>query len=240
MIVERIKRKIEPGLYIVPQSTPIIYFGNYDNAKACTISLNPSNKEFVYNKNELLDYRKKERLCSRKILNKSDSDVLSADDAEIVLKYCKECFYKNPFNTWFKPFNYFISQYGGYSYYNGTCVHLDLVQWATFEKWSKVPENIKQLHIKNDLPVLKYLLEKDFEIIFLNGETTVNNVCNYLEIDIIKKPTIFTNINGSASNLIVYTGKYNKTHIVGWNPYLQSAAVGGNENKQILCNTIKK
>jgi hypothetical protein len=58
MILERIKRKIDPGMYIVPQSTPIIYFGNYDAAKACTISLNPSNKEFVDDSKILLDKKK--------------------------------------------------------------------------------------------------------------------------------------------------------------------------------------
>jgi len=66
VIIERIKRKIEPEMYILPQSTPVIYFGNYDTAKACTVSLNPSDKDFVNNSNILLDNENSERLCSRK------------------------------------------------------------------------------------------------------------------------------------------------------------------------------
>jgi len=66
MIFERIKRKIDPNMYITPQTTPIVYFGNYDKAISCTISLNPSDKEFINNSKKLLDYDHKERLCSRK------------------------------------------------------------------------------------------------------------------------------------------------------------------------------
>jgi len=48
VIIERIKRKIEPEMYILSQSTPVIYFGNYDTAKACTVSINPSDRWNLY------------------------------------------------------------------------------------------------------------------------------------------------------------------------------------------------
>jgi hypothetical protein len=105
ILIERIKRKIEPDMCVVPQTTPVIYFGNYDSARACTISLNPSNLEFVDNSQKLLD-GKSERLCSRKKLNRADSDELSDDDVEKVLEYCKNYFNSksNPYDSWFKPF----------------------------------------------------------------------------------------------------------------------------------------
>ena len=240
MILERIKRKIEPEMYILPQSTPVIYFGNYDTAKACTVSLNPSNKEFVDNSDILLDDKSRERLCSRKKLKKSDSDELTDDEAKTVIKYCTDYFSINPLKVWFDPFNYFIEQYGNYSYYRSTCVHLDLVQWATYKKWSEIPENIKQKHLVNDLPVLKHLLNKYFEIMFLNGSTVVDNVRKCLNINLKEKSTMFKNTNNISKPLSIYHGKYNKTDIIGWNLYLHSAAVGGYENKSMLCDIIKK
>jgi len=240
MIIERIKRKIESGLYIVPQSTPIIYFGNYDEAKACTISLNPSNKEFVGSSDILLDYKDSERLCSRKQLHKSDNEKLTDNEARTVLKYCTNYFKLRPYDLWFKPFDYFIRNYGEYSYYNDTCVHLDLVQWATYEKWNNLSPFVKQRHLDNDLPVLKYLLNKKFEVMFLNGNTVVNSVAEYLNINLKKKTVSFTNTNGKTKNLIVSHGSYNQIEVIGWNVYLQSAAVGGNENKLILCDLIKR
>jgi hypothetical protein len=240
VIIERIKRKIDPDMYIVPQTTPIIYFGNYDAAKACTISLNPSNKEFVDDSKKLLDEKSKERLCSRKMLNRADNEELSDDEAKTVLRYCTDYFKLRPYDIWFKPFNNIIERYGNYSYYMDTCVHLDLVQWATYEKWSKLPDSIRKKHLFDDLPVLEYLLNKDFEIMFLNGSTAVENVSNCLNITLKETSTVFKNTNGFDTKLVVFQGEYSKIKVVGWNIYLQSPAVGGYENKSILCDIIKK
>jgi hypothetical protein len=239
VIIERIKRKIDTGMNVVPQTTPIIYFGNYDTAKACTVSLNPSNKEFTDNTDRLLDEKNAERLCSRKKLNRADNEELNDAEAQTVLKYCRDYFKLRPYNMWFKPFNYFIERYGNYSYYKDTCVHLDLVQWAT-EKWSKLPDSIRKKHLFDDLPVLKYLLNKDFEIMFLNGTTAVDNVRNCLNITLKEKSTVFRNTKDIERKLVIYHGEYNKMKVVGWNIYLQSAAAGGYENKSILCDIIKK
>jgi len=47
ILKDRIKRKIEPNMCVVPQTTPVIYFGDYDSARACTISLNPSDRDYA-------------------------------------------------------------------------------------------------------------------------------------------------------------------------------------------------
>jgi hypothetical protein len=141
---------------------------------------------------------------------------------------------------WFKPFDFFIKKYGEYSYYDDTCVHLDLVQWATFKKWSELSSFVKQQHLENDLPVLKYLLNKKFEVMFLNGKTVVDSVSDCLNVNLKQKSLQFINANGKTTELIIFHGKYNQIEVIGWNVYLQSASVGGNENKQILCDLIKK
>jgi len=239
MIIERIKRKIEPQMFIVPQSTPVIYFGNYDKARACTISLNPSNKEFLDNKDNLL-VGKKERLCSRLRLNKKDSEVLTNSDTDIVIDCCNNYFRNNPYRNWFNKNEHMINKFG-YSYFNDTCVHLDLVQWATSPFWGDLDDEIKTIHLKYDLPVLKYLLNKNFGIMFLNGYTTMNNVCTYLNINAVKDTNLtFRYKNGNEINIKVYTGKYNNIKIIGWSPYLQSPTIGGYDNIDILYDTIIK
>jgi len=176
----------------------------------------------------------------KKKINKDDNVVLNDDDANIVLKYCNTYFINNPLKAWFDHLNHVINRLGNYSYYDDSCVHLDLVQWATTPKWNDIPENIKQKHLRLDLPFLKYLLNKNFETMFLNGKTVVENVRKYLNLDLTEKCTKFINSNGKKSDLSIFTGKYKSMNIIGWNLYLQSAAVGGYKNKNLLCEIIKR
>jgi len=236
MIIERIRRPIEDNMCITKESTPVIYFGDYDSAKACTISLNPSDKEFLCGKEILTGNA--ERLCSRRKLGKNDKDLLTEEDAKIVLDYCKNYFAKNPFKDWFDPFEHFINQFRNYSYYENTCVHLDLVQWATTPKWSDIPSKIKNEHLNNDLPVLKYLLEKNFEVIFLNGRTVIETFSDRFNVTLNEKSTKYKISDKQEKTLHIYTGKYNKTKIIGWNLNLQNT-IYGNENIKRFCDTIK-
>jgi len=193
MIIERIKRPIENNLSITKQSTPIIYFGNYKKANSCTISLNPSDREFLDNNGNILSGNK-ERLCSRKKLGKEDSDILTDSEASIVEKYCNNYFKINPYKIWFNKYDYLIKKFG-YSYYNDSCVALDLIQWATTPFWNGLNDNTRLKLLEKDLPVLEYLLEKNFEIIFLNGGTVVSNLNRYLNgISLNEIPASFVNI----------------------------------------------
>jgi hypothetical protein len=226
------------GLYITPETTPIVYFGDYDNAKACTIALNPSDKEFVDNQNVLLDISSKPRLCSRIKLKKQDDEILDDKDAEEILKNCKGYFQINPYRTFFDPFECFIKRFENYSYYDGSCVHLNLVQWATTPKWSDVPNEIMEQHLNKDLPVLENLLEKNFEIMFLNGITVVDNVSKCLNIKLQSKEIFYKNDN-SDEKLTIFYGKHKKTKIVGWNLFSPFDNINGFNNMDALCDAIK-
>jgi hypothetical protein len=248
IILERIKRAIEPDMCITPRSTPVIWFGDYENAAACTVSLNPSDLEFYKHPKKQKDYIspanllscKDERLCSRETLKKEDHEKLTDTNAEMVKESCTNYFEKNPYKGWFDPFDKFIKRFGAYSYYDHTCVHLDLVQWATTPKWSDLSEETKQKHLDNDLPVLKHLLEKGFEVMFLNGSTVVENTSKCLDIQLEHKKAGFKNKNGRDQTITIYYGTYKKTKVVGWNTYLQSPSAGSHENIGLLCDAIKK
>jgi hypothetical protein len=240
MIIERIRRPIESGMCITEGSTPVIYFGDYDSAKACTIALNPSDKEFLVNGGMLTG--KAERLCSRRTLGKNNGDLLTEEDAKKVLDYCKNYFSRNPFRDFFDPFNHFVKLFGNYSYYDGTCVHLDLVQWATTPKWGDIPSEIRDKHLEKDLSILEHLLNNNkFEVIFLNGSTVVSTIRDNLKgMNVNEKRAKFKNTKGKETNMTVYTGDYNNIKIIGWSLFLQNPPVGGDyKNIDLLYDTIK-
>jgi hypothetical protein len=128
MIIERIKRKIEPDMCITLRTTPVIYFGNYEKARACTISLNPSDREFLGNNGLLTGGRA--RLCSREDFGKCDDEELTESDAIRVKEAGDNYFDRNLLYGFFDPFDIFLRRFWNYSYYSDTCARLDLVQWV--------------------------------------------------------------------------------------------------------------
>jgi hypothetical protein len=233
MIYSRIMTSIPSGLSITKGTTPVVYFGKYDSAKSCTISINPSDREFCDKQGEIL-CDTKARLCSRKQLCKKDTEVLNKNEAESVIQFCNEYFQRRPYRSWFDKYERLLNHFD-LSYYNGSVVHLDLVQWATTPFWNKIDPDIRKQLLEEDLPFLQKLLEKGFETIFLNGKTVVNEVCKHLKINL--KEIVIKEENMAFS---VYIGEYKKSKVIGWSTYLQSPAVGGYNNIDKIAEEIKR
>ena len=223
IISERLKRPINKYLNITPKTTPIIYFGNYDSARACTISLNPSEREFIDEHGNILN-KFEERLISREKLGKKDEEALTDEDVLKVLDGCKNYFKKNPYN-WFDRMEEFIRNFG-YSYYDDSCVGLDLVQWATTPFWGELDDETKRNHLNNDKHVLEHLLNKnkDFEKIFLNGETVVSEFKKCFRYKISLQEYLMDYKKQSGSKIKIYYGYYNTIKIIGWSRYLKYAS----------------
>ena len=150
---ERIKKPINE--FIIPNSVPVVYFGDYEKAKACTIALHPSH-------NETLFYRPR--------LGISHEDELTDKDAEYVLEKCNHYFENETYiyHSFFDPNEYMINKFA-YSYYKdknkNLCVQLNLVQWLA-NGWRTILEPTKE----KDFEFLEVLLNNgNFERIFLNG-----------------------------------------------------------------------
>ncbi len=225
-IKELVKSPINETLQITKGTTPIPFFGDLEKSIACTISLNPSDREF-YNQNGLLLERYESRLCYRKILGKKDNEELSEEDVEKVIEKCNSYFRNNPYRLWFDKIEKFLSAFDDrLSYYTSTVVGLDLVQWATTPKWAEVPKMSKQILLEQGLPFLKELLiQKNFEYIFLNGKTAFSEISDHLHI-----PYKTKHVNDGKNDFDVYLGKYNNSNVIGWSIYLQSAKGGGYDN----------
>lgn len=229
MLFERVQRSIPSDLFIVPQSTPIPFFGNYSSAKACTISINPSYREFSDRRGLLL---KKERLTSRAQLKCADAQMLSVKEAQVVIQSCNMYFKNNPYRGWFDKYEEYIRHFG-YSYYDDSCVHLDLVQWATSPIWSRLPETVKNRLLQDDIPFLEHLIGKGFERIFLNGKTTVSQVASSMSIKLTGSQIKFQNRNAT-----IYQGTLKNADVIGCSLYLQSQGVGGYKNVGELAEIV--
>ena len=124
---------------ILQMSTPVICFGNMFNSKVATLGLNPSNKEFVNDKNVFWSgINLRFQNCFS--LSQNDLTRLNSDQTELILQYSLKYFNNhNPYREWFNCIENNVLSKLDISYYNGTCCHLDLVQWATSKKWRDVP-----------------------------------------------------------------------------------------------------
>lgn len=234
MIIDRIKQSIPPNLNVTKQSTPIAYFGKYESAKACTISLNPSDREF-YNGNGDILLPPNERLCSRTKLDRLDNEELNDSNAKLILEYCDGYFQRNPYRAWFDRYEALLQCFE-LSYYDASVVHLDLVQWATTPIWRNLANEVKEKLLKTDLPFLKkQLIKKSFEYIFLNGRTTVEQVSEHLNIDLEELNGVF-----GGGNFTIFFGEYNGARVIGWSPYLQSATVNSYDRIRELAQVIKE
>lgn len=231
MITQRILRELPSGLNVVRESTPIVYFGHYNTATACTISLNPSSREFLDNSGNLLE-GSMARLLSRRALCKEDSERLSIGDSEEVIQACETYFENRPY-SWFNKYEKFINHYS-YSYYDGSCVHLDLVQWATDPIWRFIPQACRTELLQQDTPLLLHLLSNQFQHMFLNGETVVLELSSKIDMGLSIEELQYQN-----KRMKVYSGSYNDARVIGWSAYLQSARVPGYEDVDQLVSLIK-
>jgi hypothetical protein len=232
MIIQRIRREIPPDLCVIKETTPIVYFGNYTTATACTISLNPSSREFLDNSGSLLTGRMS-RLCSRRELCRRDTDVLSVADSVSVIHACDVYFQNRPYRAWFNKVERFLKHYS-YSYFNGSCVHLDLVQWATNPIWRYLSQSVKSELLEQDLSFLIHLLSKDFQHIFLNGETVVTELSKHIDFKLNVIEVMY-----NCKRMKIYSGDYQNARVIGWSAYLQSSRVPGYESVDQLAFTIK-
>ncbi len=121
-ILKYISRPIPEYSNIIQLSIPVVFFGNIENAKFATISINPSDKEFYTNDKQITT----PRIINRQNLGKTNSDKLSSEEAKKVYTSLINYFSTNPYRSWFNHLERFLSPLFNSSYYNGTMVNLDI------------------------------------------------------------------------------------------------------------------
>lgn len=175
-----------PALLSNPDLGPVLYFGRLKEAKIVTVSINPSDNEFLDNRNKkpLTDDEKRfETLAS---LGRTNWSGLTQNDYDKIIYCCDNYFQINPYRKWFDELEKVIN-YSNYSYYDqkvsegyDRAAHIDLFCWATQPKWGNLPNKKADQDILMELglPVLAELLKAtespNLEKIVLNGKTTID------------------------------------------------------------------
>jgi hypothetical protein len=109
-----------------------------------------------------------------------------------------------------------VLQPTGYSYFDDTACHLDLIQWATDPVWSGIKsKEVQKMLLEQDKEFFIHQINKyNFETVFLNGKTVVEQV---EKLGIVKLTEVAEVVNlktGYVSR--IKTGKVGQTTFVGW------------------------
>lgn len=175
-LISRLENKDLQKTSIISWGSPVPAFGDVSVSIVATLGLNPSNLEFVDQEGNELDGVER-RFHTLSSLGLSDWNEADEKHAEYILELCKQYFYRNPYNRWFKRLDYIISG-TSYSYYfpSGKACHLDLVPYATSTKWGELARDQQLLLLEMVGDTLGLLLRKSpVKILILNGKTVVNN-----------------------------------------------------------------
>lgn len=216
-IVNFIRQPIPHDIGIISQSVPVIFFGNIETAYAATISLNPSDLEFRNHKQQLLPLDKK-RFFDRDALNKNDCDTLTIEEAEKVYQSFINYFNNLPYKNWFNQINRIVSPLG-FSYFEGSLIHLDITPWATYPKWANL--TTKQEVLTAGQNISDYIIQHGkLKYLFINGISAFNHVKSYYdEIEIETTETVWL----ASRKCTIYTGQIGNCRFIAWSLYAQAA-----------------
>ena len=216
-ILKRIKSSYPGKDLVVHQSTPVLSFGDFQNAGIFTLGINPSNLEFVDKKGELLK-NKLRRLQTLSSLKASDCTSLSQKQSMKVFDGCIDYFNRRPYN-WFDKFGPIIEAIGHSFYSPPFAAHVDLVQWATKTKWGKISSGEQKMLIQEGRSFLEYQLQSEnVHTILLNGRTVINAFHDWSNVKLE-----YSSLNLQKGGELV-TGFYdNRIRIIGWSVNIQSS-----------------
>lgn len=216
-IEQRIRAAVPRDLMVVPDSTPVVNFGDARSARVATLGLNPSKVEFLNSSGCLLrdDQRRLETLQSLEVrdLSNAPPSVIGA-----VYESCVQYFRRNPYRRWFDQLERVLRRLN-VSYYEGTACHLDLVQWATDPTWGSLPASIRRRLLEEDAEFLwKQLTCESIELLLLNGRGVVKE---FERRYALRFTQIATERFGKIPTTF-FRGNIGKVLIVGWSTNLQS------------------
>lgn len=181
--LENIKNESQNLIY---EGQPIPYFGNLSTAKIATLGLNPSDKEFYCdNHNELEKHsRRFETLSSLNLNNWASAKKNNLDS----IKKCMDQYFKNnPYKRWFNQLDNLFNE-SGYSYYNNTACHIDLIPYATRNKWSSLKGNEQNFLINASQEELKNCIENsEISTLILNGSSVIQGLLKSYDITLKKE-----------------------------------------------------
>lgn len=160
---------------VIPWSSPIPSFGDLGQAKVATLGLNPSNREFVDARGDELDGPNR-RFHTLKSLSLSSWAKAKAKHIELMAESCRIYFKANPYDGWFKRLDEIIvgTKCSYYERQSPPACHLDLIPFATAEKWMTL-SNVQRVALLSYAGDTLGQLVRDSSVmvLILNGSSVV-------------------------------------------------------------------
>ncbi len=222
----------------VPQSLPVLFFGDLFTASVATVGLNPSDQEYLGRGGIELDgpARRFETLTS---LGAADRSSLTDEQCDRAIQTMRAYYQpEKPIYSWFRSLDRVI-RVMGYKYEAGEVAHLDLAQEATTPTWSELsktsPTEFEVLR-SADLPFLRWQLETfPAHTVICNGRTVFTEVCRLIggQVEESGKLKLLTWYVGVAT----LNGR--RIRLAGWNRPLARATGLGISGEEDLGRILK-
>jgi hypothetical protein len=173
----RLRRPESPST--VPGALPVLFFGDLLMANVATVSLNPSNREYVNRAgHELIGLdRRFETLGS---LGAPSRASMTGERCNRAVSTMRGYFDPGrPVYNWFNGMGRVMEGFG-FPYWKRQAAHLDLVQEATAPTWSRLrdarPGEVQAL-MEQDIPFLKWQIDTfPLAALVCNGRSTFDQV----------------------------------------------------------------
>ncbi|MDH1009613.1 hypothetical protein N5J43_18310 [Pseudomonas nicosulfuronedens] len=235
-MLEKITASASHELDIIEWASPIPYFGNPTLSPIATVGLNPSNREFVDASGHELSSNSR-RFHTLSSLNLASWKDVSPTQIKLIKESCTEYFSRNPYDGWFKSLDKLLAGTNS-SFYSPLfhASHLDLIPFATSNKWAKLSTKQRQLLLQLSGNFLaKTIKHSEIKLLVLNGSTVVENFSTMTNVKFNKNPLEKWNLprkNGKPILGISYQGEISKISgvdlerkvmVIGYNHNIQSS-----------------
>lgn len=153
---------------------PVPFFGDVSRARVATVGINPSNREFVDSSGHELQ-GEAQRLPTLSSLEADSWSQVDAEGVRTIVGACRDYFRGNPYDRWFGVLERVLAR-SSVSFYGhgGNACHLDLVPFATVEKWGELGSGRREaLLAASEGAVGMLLADSNVSLLVLNGRSVV-------------------------------------------------------------------
>lgn len=172
----------------IPWAAPVISFGSPAASRIATLGLNPSNLEFVDSVGNPL-VRPHNRFESLSSLTANSWNEVYPPGVRRIWESCEDYFSRNPYNRWFRPLDKVLVHTGAsfYSRNGRRACHLDLVPFATRNKWSALGRVQRARLVAVGIQSLaRTLRASDIRVLVLNGSSVVKEFSRWIAPEAIQ------------------------------------------------------
>lgn len=242
------------ALGVITWASPVPTFGDLSRSGVATLGLNPSNREFVDGIGNELGGEAR-RLHTLNSLGIDSWEKTSQQHRDRILESCCSYFTRRPYNGWFGQLEFLLQRMSA-SYYGSRptiACHLDLIPFATTEKWTALSQDARNLLLEMGADALGRLLKASpVKTLLVNGRSVVEHLLKITDcsVTVDEMPQWALNRNGVPSvKGYSFSGVLRRVHgielgreirVLGFNHNLQSSFGVTNHVRTAIADWIGK